>query len=464
MGYIHFFDDWQLIGYQNLERYQGRPEYVPDATLEDSLCEGTWDFPCVARLPESGKYVAIYGAAPPSGTMSVIEIPEGTDQNVSPRSPIICYAESDDGINWTKPDLRNIAKFDGPCLADNQVFGLPNGVEGGPAYFDKYDPDPNRRFKLLINLDKGRALVTSPDGINWKISHHFKSQRATDTPTSVFYNPQIQKYTFNVRQYPGDRRVFFFDTDDWENFTNPEMVMHPCPQDPPLVGFYAMPTFEYEDIFIGLLWRIHCDPASNMLPNGAIDCDLAYSYDGKHFNRTFYNAFIPRNKLGEHGGGCVYTGAMFVDENDQIRFYSGGSKAEHFQNQELTDAALMMHIMRLDGFSYLATPTGKGSLRTRAMIIHGDDLRINVRCPWGRVRVQILDEKAQVIPGFSYNDCDEFSGDELYWKPSWKGKTFGEVKGTERRQLEIEIVTGEIYAIRGDFELVTCLWDGVGNH
>jgi hypothetical protein len=467
MGYIHFFDDWQLISYSNLKRMQGKPKYVPEATLEDELCEGCWDFPLVARLPESGKYVGLYGAAPATDEIESYDIPEGTDQNVLPRSPIICYTESEDGIHWKKPDLTGKAKFEGPVRAKNQVFGVNGGVEGGPAYFDPYESDPHRRFKLLINYlpAKGkstkacRALAVSRDGISWKLGNVFADQEATDTPTSVFYNPLRKSYVFNVRRYNGDRRIFFFETKDWVNFTEPELIMHPGPLDPPLVGFYGMPVIRYETLFIGLLWRILCDPNTHMLPNGSIDCDLAYSYDGEHFNRTFHNAFIDRNELGCHGGGCIYVASMLVDENNQIRFYSGGSRAEHYQNQNLTDAALMLHTLRLDGFVYMATPAGKGYLRTRPLCINGPDLRINARSPYGGIRVRVLDEKGVEIPGYGFNDCVPLLGDELFWTPRWKGgKTVAGVKSHKRRQFEIEIVTGEIYAIRGDFELLKSLW------
>lgn len=50
-------------------------------------------------------------------------------------------------------------------------------------------------------------------------------------------------------------------------------------------------------------WRIHCDPTSCALPNGAIDVALCYSYDGNHFNRTYHRPFIERNEPGDHGGG-----------------------------------------------------------------------------------------------------------------------------------------------------------------
>jgi hypothetical protein len=151
---------------------------------------------------------------------------------------------------------------------------------------------------------------------------------------------------------------------------------------------------------------------------------------------------------------------MMIDESNRIRFYSGGSKAEHFQNQELDDAALMMHEMRLDGFMYLATPSGRGYLRTRPLHILGNDLRINARAPWGGIRVRILDEKGAVLPGFDFSDCGRLQGDELFWSPRWGGtRTFGDAASCKRRQLEIEVHSGEIFAIRGDFKKLDCLWD-----
>ncbi|MCK9222275.1 MAG: hypothetical protein M0Q40_06585 [Limnochordia bacterium] len=118
-------------------------------------------------------------------------------------------------------------------------------------------------------------------------------------------------------------------------------------------------------------------------------------------------------------------------------FTPGGSKAEHFQNQDLVDAALMLHTMRLDG-----TPAGRGILRTRPLRILGDDLRINVKTSYGRVRVRILNESGQTIPGFGFRDCIPLTGDELFWTPRWQG---GRTMGEKPRQLEIELITGEIF-------------------
>ena len=63
MGYLNFIDDWNLYSRYNFERKLGKPQYIPEAVLEDELCEGTWDFPCVAYIETEDKYIALYIAA-----------------------------------------------------------------------------------------------------------------------------------------------------------------------------------------------------------------------------------------------------------------------------------------------------------------------------------------------------------------------------------------------------------------
>ena len=80
----------------------------------------------------------------------------------------LCYAESDDGIGWTKPDL-DLVDFEG-STANNIVL---RGVCGVGVYEDVYDEDPQRRFKMFYggnwigewkpDLD----VRFSPDGLHW---------------------------------------------------------------------------------------------------------------------------------------------------------------------------------------------------------------------------------------------------------------------------------------------------------
>ena len=455
MGYINFMDDWNLYSRYNTVRKMGKPQYIPEATLEDELCEGTWDFPCVAYLEDEQKYIGLYIAA--------ITLPKDdpywtTNKNWSfiAKNGVVCYAESKDGIHWEKPDMTDVVELaDRRCK--NQVTGP---FEGSPIFYDKWSKDPAKRFKLMYNdaIDgvECRALMASPDGIHWQQYNKYPNVGPSDSPTSLCFDPATETYYMYARKFNGDRRVWVWKTKDFEAFEELGLCMHPDPMDDPMVGFYGMPTFKYENMFFGLLWRLYCDQQTQGLANGPMDIGLTYSYDGSHFNRASYDAFIPRNEMGEHGGGCIYASAMFVDPENNIRIYSGGSKAEHFQNQNLADAALMMHKLRLDGFMYLESISRTARVRTKWLRPTGESLKINVNCPYGRIRVQIIDETGKPMPGFTYDDCTPFPGDALFWEPEWNGKKFGDCKvDRKRRNIEIELVSGRLYAIRGDFEMLT---------
>jgi len=81
----------------------------------------------------------------------------------------VAYAESDDGIEWTKPNLGQLL-FKGN--RDNNGLDLPDAlIEGVHVIRDDDDPDPNRRYKMICNVMPPPLPTlrthTSPDGIHW---------------------------------------------------------------------------------------------------------------------------------------------------------------------------------------------------------------------------------------------------------------------------------------------------------
>ncbi|HCO24080.1 MAG TPA: hypothetical protein DIT97_13920, partial [Gimesia maris] len=65
----------------------------------------------------------------------------------------MCYAESDDGIHWTKPKL-NLVEFNGNkqnniCLIKSEVPALAKVNDFLSVMYDANDPDPKRRFKCV---------------------------------------------------------------------------------------------------------------------------------------------------------------------------------------------------------------------------------------------------------------------------------------------------------------------------
>jgi hypothetical protein len=460
MATILFFDDWAVQAAHNVRRVMGEPTWRPEATLEDSLTEGTYNFPFVWHDREDGMWKAIYGAALRLDGKDPVG---GVNGHHVARAQALMYAESADGYDWVKPDVRDRSTHVYRSVPDavNMVYSVDGHLDGLPVFMDPADSDGTGRLKYLFSKNGRQGMAAGPDGIAW---HDVEGVQfgayPLDSPITAYYNHHRRSYCMPRRLFQGDRRIGIFETKDWRTFELPELAVWPTAQDPPMVQFYGMPVHRYEHLYVGLLWRLYCRPTGDIAGvkgrGGPIDCSLAYSLDGKHFQRATYDAFIPCNDRGEHGGGCVYVGCLVKDEESGvIRFYSGGSKAEHFLDQTLTDAALMLHTLRLDGFFRLESYALRGTVMTRTLKFTGDgDLRLNARAPYGQVRVRITDPSGTAIPGYSFDECVPLAGDELFWTPVWtSGKRIASLPRDLRYHIEVELVCGELYAIRGDFQL-----------
>ena len=202
-----------------------------------------------------------------------------------------------------------------------------------------------------------------------------------DPSVSAFWNPIRDSYVLSARPNFGDRRVSLYETKDWHSFSEPEVAIRTDAQERAASEEYGMPVFPYEKIFVGLLWIY--TPLSNGY--GKVHCELAYS-------RALREQFLPNAEPGDFGYGCIYPSSMVVTEDNKIRIYSSSSKGEHAQligRPDLREGAMLLHELRLDGFSYFEPEGGPGLLRTRLFYFHGDKLTLNVQAPQGNVRVQL---------------------------------------------------------------------------
>ena len=93
----------------------------------------------------------------------------------------VCFATSKDGYHWEKPNL-GLVKYRGS--RDNNLVDLYQGndhVQSCVVYHDPEDPDPSRRFKMLVQSSHkvGRlgtkyssnfSAAFSADGLSWRES------------------------------------------------------------------------------------------------------------------------------------------------------------------------------------------------------------------------------------------------------------------------------------------------------
>ena len=83
-----------------------------------------------------------------------------------------CYAESDDGVHWRKPEL-GLYEYAG-STANNIIMPFPDYKAESLSVVIEPGDDPDRRYKLLhyaTGAPGGNGLFAwfSPDGIHWTV-------------------------------------------------------------------------------------------------------------------------------------------------------------------------------------------------------------------------------------------------------------------------------------------------------
>lgn len=79
----------------------------------------------------------------------------------------ICYAESEDGIHFTKPNL-GLVSYGGHTENNIVDTGINDSIRACVVLYEPDDPDPNRRYKLFAEATDFRGCVAfSADGLKW---------------------------------------------------------------------------------------------------------------------------------------------------------------------------------------------------------------------------------------------------------------------------------------------------------
>ncbi len=447
-----FWDDNYLNRWNNLTRRLGRPTLAPEATFEEP---GFWlgsGYPTIFRS-DDGVWRMLYNG-------------KSTVPAEQPDS-FALVAESSDGVHWRAPDLTERSPLPGRVYP-HQVLRKDEDFHQWDCYYDELAEDPQERLKGLA-VGKGNHLWTSPDGLQWtrKAGVEWRTH-SPDPPSTMFWNHVRGSYVLSARPAPHahPRRVALSETNNWQSFSAPELVLATDALDTPLAEIYGMVAFPYAGKFVGLTWIFHTEPQSLVKYwEGKTDCHLAYSYNGWHFNRSLRTPFVPNEPTGVFGAGTVRPHCLLVDDDARIRIYSSAAKVEHgyhinpYRGRERLPTgtadgcdlgALILHTLRLDGFYYLESNAGRGMFGTRALYWRGGEARFNVQSDH-EIRVRVTDAQGAVAEGYDYADCIPFRGDALDWSPRWVGQPGLRAFAGQAIRLEVELNAARIYAIRGNF-------------
>jgi len=335
-----------------------------------------------------------------------------------------CYATSRNGIHWEKPNL-GLVKFGGSM--ENNIFlddaAILNVIQ------DRREKDPDRLYKALFweQHNPSVSVAFSPDGVHWtKYAGNPVLRGTSDTHTLLGWDEACDKYVAYIRPSVGNgtriRVIGRSVSDDFNHWTEPEVVLQPDEDDPPGLEFYGMPVFKYQDLYLGMPWAYHAYPEESLTRMAALlDTQLAVSRDGVHWKRAGdRKPFIPRGPASSIDQGMIYTAKEPVVVGDELWFYYGGFDGDHGC---WCSANICLAKLRLDGFISMDAGDKEGTLVTKPFYCEGRDLIINADARGGQIAVAVLDEAGNQtgnLDGFKKIDCALFDGDAVRHKVTWR--------------------------------------------
>ena len=359
----------------------------------------------------------------------------------------VCYAESTDGLNFTKPTL-GLFEVDGS--KDNAVV-LPGAIGGCSVWIDP-NAAPEHRYKNQAKVYPSAELHmhSSPDGIHWKkLATVDPGPGGWDTQTVVFWDPAVKRYAMYTRRWvryetrlANYRTVRRLESDDLLNWDSEIVVMeaddvdlatHKTGTPQPPVDFYGADVFPYtdaEDVYIMLaqaFWHWQQRPGVDGLGPAGFDVRLAVSRDGKNFQRVGHRKpFMATGPDGHFDSRYVWAMPHPVRMGDELWIYYVGSNKDH--NDLIDEAADGEHlsgigraVLRLDGFVSADADYRGGQITTPLIQFAGRRLELNVETSGGgAVLVELLDAENKPIAGFAKSEAVAVNGNSVRMPVRWQ--------------------------------------------
>lgn len=358
----------------------------------------------------------------------------------------MCYAESDDGITWTKPEL-GLVEFNGNkknniCLIESEVPSLAKVNDFLSILHEPEDPDPSRRYKAAYiahpefkDVKGGRSGVgpderrwgafiaaTSADGLSWNVVGD-RPMNAGNERFEVsglykwknfYYAPGQLMEPWSSAMDGGDtgRVTLTYRSPDFDHWSDSKVLslarvgQLTSTRVKGQQGHMGMGIWNRGNVIVGLngLWQdAPKKPEDGKYWNEGVrvDLGLVVSNNGIHFREPIPDhKVIPRGEPGEWDDIAILQGHAFVNEGDKtMMWYSHWDTGGKLKNMEIGLATL-----RRDGFGYLSrkVPDSAAHFETvhfetsspAKVVVNADGLSEDAP-----LTIQLLDELARPLEG-----------------------------------------------------------------
>ena len=382
----------------------------------------------------------------------------------------LCLYESDDGVHWTRPEMSIVS------LEGHEKTNILFDVQAVyPSVF--VDPEnkewPYEMFVLHLDSALGPApdgngvyRYRSKDGRHWELLRKVQGpmtgdiamvQRDLDGPGYVSYfrlcdprqpDDHVPEWENTPRRTC--MRATSLDGNLWER--DPVMVLTCDERDHRDTQYQEQVPIKVEGGYMAMITMFH--PITQTL-----NLRMAASRDSRRWWFPDRVACLDNPPMGDYGGGMIWQSQNLIVQDDKLYVYFGGTEGPHRQlidtrapSVEIApmerivhhearlyipfNSALCRAHWQLDRMYALVSSAGGptvGAAITQPKPLGGSDLWVNVKTRpvknsknrnySGILQVELLNDEAEPIDGFTRDDCVPIQGDHRAVQVAWKGGT-----------------------------------------
>ena len=374
---------------------------------------------------------------------------------IKPHPEVMCYAESEDGINWIKPSL-GLFEFDGS--KDNNIVWMSETCDLVPFRDDNPDSKEDERYKGTVWTKNSIFAVKSPDGLKWSLMRDqpILTDGPFDSQNVPMWDSFRSCYVIFTRgkigqggSFGGGYRWIRIATS--ENFLDWSDLIPIETKGAPLEHLYTNGVVSYErspGLYLGFPRRFSPSrlPFEGSNWPGTSDSVFMSSRDGIRWDRIFLESFIrpgldDRNWTSRNN---LLSCGILETSNTELSMYI-------LRNRDFPSCRFDRATIRLDGFVSINAGYGGGEMTTKSLQFAGENLYLNYSTSAaGFIKVELQDSKGKFIGGYSIGDSPEIFGDKCEGLVKWKNGTNLPIESIKSGDVKLRFVLkdADIYSFK----------------
>ena len=356
---------------------------------------------------------------------------------------VTCYAESTDGVSWTRP---NLGLFDFQGSKENNIVWA--GPESG-TFTPFLDENPSRRAEAAyraVAWDESQGLVSfvSPDAIHWKRERReaMLPSGTFDSQNLAFWDAASGRYRLFHRGWRKGRREIQTATSvDFQNWS----ASRPLELEPQASDQYytnaIRPYVRAPQILVGF-------PSRFVDATAQVEPVFISSRDGVRFRRS-ENVLVPLDAPEERNAARSNYAANALlalpGANAELSLYA--TEGAYGQGK---GTRLRRFVFGVDAFiAARADAEVEGELLSRPFIFSGERLLLTFAArETGEVKVEVTAADGVAVPGLRLDDGTAMNGKAVDAEYQWSAKDSLKKVAGKAVRLRIRLRQADLFSFR----------------